>query len=129
MDFKKIKIEIETAIKMYKNYEECLKKNSNKDISNLSDFKDDCTDTQDEVIQYFESLSQEDVTAILAIMYAGRDYVKIPPEGDSYIPFEMHYKKYRNTDKNVAISQIMDKSDLIEYLSLGMKYYENEFYS
>lgn len=121
----KVKKIIEMAEKCRVNYENSCSKSTN-GIVNLSDIDDYSeSDVEVKLKDYLYSLPYEDIEAIEALMYLGRDKDydknKTPEE---VLKSEIAYMRstaWGKGDKYLAINQITEKVPLDKYLKSGLE--------
>lgn len=121
----KVKKIIEMAEKCRVNYENSCSKSTN-GIVNLSDIDDYSeSDVEVKLKDYLYSLPYEDIEAIEALMYLGRDKDydknKTPEE---VLKSEIDYMRstaWGKGDKYLAINQITEKVPLDKYLKSGLE--------
>lgn len=131
MNKTKIRAQIEKTIELFQLYVDCKSKLPSSDLFYSADklheryfeIREKCGDKKDAVRDYLNSLPTEEVIQIFSIMYAGRDYVVAINEQTEFVPFEEQFNYFNGTKKEIAISQMLSKTPLIEYLVAGMKYY------
>lgn len=121
----KVKKVIEMAEKCRIHYESSCSK-SNNGIINMSDIDDYSeSDVEVKLKDYLYSLPYEDIEAIEALMYLGRDkdYDKNQTP-EEVLKSEIDYMRsttWGKGDKHLAINQIIEKVPLGKYLKSGLE--------
>lgn len=84
--------------------------------------KADCGAERNSFLNAFESFTDEEIAETIAIMYVGRE--KPTPADMKKISLETEAAAWRRTDREILISQMMQKSPLPEYLENGLRLFE-----
>ena len=74
------------------------------------------------IIDFFDSLTEEEIKHLLTVMYAGRGTVDGTLES-KIITLEEYYEDFKEWKKDDAIRQMLEKMPLADYLKKGMKYF------
>lgn len=106
---------IELALEIKK-----LEKNCNEivdlDIDNIEDLA--YTKEERVLVSYLETLTDDEVHALISIMYLGRDgYLEFDGNSDEALSYYMEL--IDNDEKDIEISMMLDKSVLYDYLVKG----------
>ncbi len=109
---------------LYQKYIDCINaQNINNGIKKLSDFSDEsekCLELRNDARKHLESLTKETVNKIFTVMDYGRH-----SEFDEEISLEDAYKKFEDWDKDLAIDKLLEKTNIIDLLNKGLKYFSS----